>query len=384
MICPRLPRRRFGRGITFPSFVLLLFGPSCNVRLYLTGLPENHSWAQVSVWYLNLDILSKGLADQGSEVTAKSPNDTHKKIVRIQTELSKDANTDPKSQAATANPAAGADLISSEPVAVAQDKSVAKATPTPALASGTAGKKSSEPWRILCDLYYKGTPWKSEFKKTFPDASTALSQFALRHMLTERRDCSNTLLWTSDIQMTNFHVNQTFTVYPLIDGPKRTEIQKNYDLYWAIITFTDGPPVSKTNTTMREEDKRLAMAVHKITSMGYHVDVWTYLDDDGWYVDLILAEAELARDPTEDKHTCSSSRSPSVLLDPQHCERRRRYEFFLRDGVPGFVQADLDLFDKLRNEILPGRLGRDQSQESAGTELMGFLEHSEETIVEAD
>lgn len=135
---------------------------------------------------------------------------------------------------------------------------------------------------------------------------------------------------------------------------------------------------------MREEDKRLAMAVREITSMGYHVDIWTYLDDDGWYVDLILAEAELAREPAEDKHACSSSRSPSVLLDPQHLERRRRYEFFLRDGVPGFVQADLDLFDKLRKGILSGRPGRYRSQDSAGAELMGFLEHTEETIIEAD
>lgn len=330
-------------------------------------------------------VMSKVLADQAPESNTASQNNTHKKTVRIQTELPLGANSDPQSQATASDLAAGAGPVTSEPAAVGQDKSIEKTSSATAIASATAAKKSSEPWRILCDLYYKGTPWKSELKKTFSDADTALTQFALRNMLTDQRDCSNTLLWTSEIQMATRQVNQTFTVYPLIDGPKRTEIQKNYDLHWAIITFTDGPPVTKTNTTMREEDKRLTKAVRKITSMGYHVDVWTYLDDDGWYVDLILAEAELAREPTEDKHMRRSSRSPSVLLDYQHLDRRRRYEFFLRDGVPGFLQADLDLLDKLRREtLLPERPGWNRLQEGAKSELMGFLEHTEETIMEAD
>lgn len=330
-------------------------------------------------------IASKARADQALESNTESQNHTHKKIGRIQTELPVGAISDPQLQATTSDLAAGAGPVTPEPAAVGQHKSIEKVTSAVAIASATAAKKSTEPWRILCDLYYKGTPWKSELKKTFTDANTALSQFALRHMLTDQRDCSNTLLWTSEIQMAKLQVNQTFTVYPLIDGPKRTEIQKNYDLHWAIITFTDGPPVPKTNRTMREEDKRLTMAVRKITSMGYHVDVWTYLDDDGWYVDLILAEAELAREPTEDKRMRRSSRSPSVLLDSQHLDRRRRYEFFLRDGVPGFLQAELDLFDKLRSDtLLPERPGWNRLQDGAKSELMGFLEHTEETIIEAD
>lgn len=330
-------------------------------------------------------VMSKALADQAPEPITEGQNNTHKKIVRIQTESPVGTSSDLQSQTTARDIAAGVDPITPEPAAVGQDKSIEKATSAAGIASATAVKKSSEPWHILCDLYYKGTPWKTELKKTFSDASTALSQFALRHMLTDQRDCSNTLLWTSEVQMAKLQVNQTFTVYPLIDGPKRTEIQKNYDLHWAIITFTDGPPVPKTNRTMLEEDKRLTMAVRKITSMGYHVDVWTYLDDDGWYVDLVLAEAELAREPAEDKHMRRSSRSPSVLLDSQHLDRRRRYEFFLRDGVSGFLQADLDLFDKLRSEtLLPVRPGWNRLQDGAKSELMGFLEHTEETIIEAD
>lgn len=333
----------------------------------------------------NPGVMLQALANLAPEPNTKSQNNTPKKVVRIQTELPIGTSSDTQAQATASEIAAGADPITSEPAAVAKDKSIDKATFAVAIASVTAAKKFSEPWRILCDLYYKGTPWKSELKKTFSDANTALSQFALRHILTDQRDCSNTLLWTSEIQMAKLQVNQAFTVYPLIDGPKRTEIQKNYDLHWAIIAFTNGPPTPNANTLMREEDKRLTMAVRNIISMGYHVDVWTYVDDDGWYVDLILAEAELARKPTEDKHVRRSSRSPSVLLDSQHLDRRRRYEFFLRDGVPGFLQADLDLFDKLRSKtLLPVRPGWTRLQDGAKSELMGFLEHTEETIIEAD
>ncbi|KAJ4425026.1 hypothetical protein N0V82_000308 [Gnomoniopsis sp. IMI 355080] len=286
------------------------------------------------------------------------------------------------SSVAAAAPAAGAKLISPEPAASAREKSVEKPKLSWAIASVTDDEKTVDPGRVSCDLYYKGTPWQPELKESFSDATSALSQFALRHILTENRDCSSTLLWTGDIQTQNLHVKQTFTVYALIDGPKRTKIQKKYKLPWAIITFTDGSSSTKTNQNLHEEDERLRTTVQIITSMGYHVNVWTYLDDDGWDMDLDLAEAELARQSAGDKHIRNLSRSPSLFFDPQHLKRRSRYEVFVQHGVAGFIQADLDLFDKLYLHF--ERLGWGKPQSGAGLELMGFLEHAEETIVEVD
>lgn len=222
-------------------------------------------------------------------------------------------------------------------------------------------------------------------------------------MLSESRDCSNTLLWTNEIQMRHFQVNQTFTVYPLIDGPLRTEIQKNYHLHWAIIIFTDGPSTTKC-AGLHEEDERLMMAIHNVISMGYHVAVWTYLDDDDWGADLELAGLELAQTLSEQETRRTQSRTLSRFLDPQHIERRERYEVFVRHGIAGFLQADLNIFDELRTRIAQAerqarelaqgvdhstkvelaQLPQAPSQNSAGPELMGFLEHTEESIVEVD
>lgn len=308
-----------------------------------------------------------------------------KEIVQIPTGSPTEAKSAPQAQVASAAGAAAASFISTEPAGGTQEKSVNTPRATVAFAVATADRKTLDTERILCDLYYKGSPWQPEFKKSFPDATSALSQFTLRHMLTEKHDCSNTLLWTSELQETALRVNQTFTVYPLTDGPKRAEIQRNFDLHWAIIRITHGLSSKNVNTDLNKVDRRLTMAVRNITLMGYHVDVWTCLDDDGWAVDLILAEAELARDTTEEEHIRSPSRSPSVVFDPQHIERRKRYDVFARQGVAGFLQADLDFFDKLRSGTLHSeRFGWNQLKNTAGSELMGFLEHTEETIVEAD
>lgn len=332
-----------------------------------------------------LAFLAETLTVPASEPKPKGQNSNFKQVVRIQNGLPTGVKSVAQARVAAAKPAAGADIILPEPVASAQEKSDNKAKFKVAFTSLTADTRTLEGGRLLCDLYYKGTPWQSELKKSFSDATSALSHFALRHMLTEKPDCSNTLLWTSEIQTTNLRVNQNFTVYPLTEGPKRTEIQRNYNLHWAIIAFTDGSSSATTKTDLRKEDERLTMAIRKISSMGYHIDVWTYLDDDGWDVDFILAEAELARSTTEEKHLRSPPRSLSVFFDTQHLERRRRYEVFARHGVAGFFKADLDFLDKLQSRIFhPERLSCSHLQNGAGSELMGFLEHMEETIVELD
>lgn len=334
---------------------------------------------------------------------SRDRNNHPEQVIRFRSKPSLEASSDSQAQdVTTAASVAGTGLSAPGLAASAHDKNAGKPSSTVTKASVSACKKPLEPWRILCDLYYKGTPWQPEHKKSLPDAASALSQFALRHMLSEHRDCSNTLLWTSEVQMTQVRVKQTFTVYPLIDGPLRTKIQKNYDLPWAIINFTNGPSTT-SSTTLHYGDERLMMAIRNIISMGYHVEVWTYLDDDEWDVDLKLAKAELARN--EEAHIRTPTRNRRVLLDPQHIQRRRKYDVFVRHGVAGFSQADLDLLDKLQPEQLcrvlvdddfvilgvghshniePARLPQSQSQKRTGSELMGFLEHTEETIAEVD
>lgn len=340
----------------------------------------------------------KALTDQVPEPKPNSLNNTFENFVPVQTEMITGAKL--KSEAQVAAPYANGIQGSPGPATSVQNKSADKFTPKVAIANVTRDKQPLEPWHALCDLYYKGTPGQPEHKKSFVDASAALSQFALRHMLSEKCDCSNTLLWTSEIQMEESLVSQTFTVYPVIDGPKRKEMHQNYDIHWAIITFTDERFNTKT-ADLHEVDKRLMMAIRNVVSMGYHVDVWNSLDEDAWHMDLMLAEAELARDSTMGRHISSSTRNPSVFLNPQHLERRKKYEALVQHGVAGFLQADLDFLDGSWNEHLRWvsdkafvRIGvlrldhveptqlplRSVSQDSAQSELMGFLEYTEETI----
>lgn len=275
-----------------------------------------------------------------------------------------------------------------------------------------------EPWQIVCDLYYKGTPAMPEYKKGFSDAPSALAHFALRHMLSESRDCSPTLLWTRDRQETcggKPRVHQAFNVYPLIDGPRRIELAKQpVNLHWAIITFTDGPPTVKS-TDLDWEDGRLMAAVHNITSMGYHVDVWSSYDDNGWRFDIREAESQ-HRQVVQEKTPLTDQ--ADVFSSPIYLEHRERYEACMRHGLAGFTQEELTHLDTMQNEILHAQqphkepsseddyvfVDIDQQDDAKlakaapltgsavqntadletkeSTELMGFLEHMEESITE--
>lgn len=337
-------------------------------------------------------------------------NRTFNKSVRVHTQILGEAESGSQAQLAPAAPATEMKLLLPGSAETgAETKSAEKQTLTVAIASVVACKKPLELSRVPCDLYYKGTPWQPGYKKDFPDTTSALSHFALRHILSDCRDCSSTLLWTSDIRMPQLQVNQTFTVYPPIDGPLRAAIRKKYDLRRAIITFANDSSSTKS-IELCDEDERLMIAIRNIISMGYHVDVWTDLDNAEWDVDLALAEVELGRDLKEEAHVRNASRSASVFLDPQHLERRERYEVFVGHGVTGFVQADLELLDSLRREVLrserldwksihddvalvdaghptsvePAQVTQIRVQNSARSELVGFLEHTEETIAKLD
>lgn len=282
--------------------------------------------------------------------------------------------------------------------------------PKVAFASVETEKESREEWRIKCALYFKGSPWRKERSEVFPDASSALSHFALHNMASERQNCSNVLLWIGDIPYTTPKTKQTFIIYPHYDGPRRIEIESKYCLEWAILAFTDDskptklPPVKSKD--MSAEDERLMAAVRNIADMGYHVDVWTCRDSSNWDFDI-----DCIRDFGLVKVVAKRQQ------DPESLERRERYEAFIRHGVSGFSQDDIKLLDNALHEDVQDEhvdqsgeyeddydyaddgyeeevdveeqsqsqsqsQSQPQSQTECGPDLDGFLEHQEETITE--
>lgn len=222
-----------------------------------------------------------------------------------------------------------------------------------------------EDWRIKCDLYYKGTAWEPERKRSFGDASAALAHFALRHMLSENRDCSETLLWTREKREAHGkepRISQSFTVYPTVDGPRRLELYKRPgNIHWAMITFTNGPPIVKS-TDADWEDERLMTAVRYITSMGYHVVVWSCYDENSWVSDVKLAELE-HRQLVEEEDVLALKRS---LYSPaDHLERRERYQACMRHGLAGFSQEELTNLSELQ-------MGNQQAEHNQQAEQLGW------------
>lgn len=316
--------------------------------------------------------------------------------------------------------ASGVTAGSETPKLEKSNKTIFKPSKVPGWLISPDNQMIMEPWRVLCDLYYKGTPSKPEHKKGYPDAPAALADFALRHMLSESRDCSPTLLWTRDRGETygeRFRVHQAFNVYPLIDGPRRIELAKQPgNVHWGLITFTDGPPTVKT-TDMSWEDERLMAAVRNITSMGYHVDVWTCYDDNSWKYHILDAESQ-HRQVVKEKNPLIDK--ADVFSSPIYLEHRSRYEACMRHGIAGFNQDELTHLDTMQKEILHAQQPQKESsneddyvfvdapprqktnaklaeaarridstvrnivelETKRATELMGFLEHMEESITE--
>lgn len=275
--------------------------------------------------------------------------------------------------------------------------------PKVAFASPETAEESREKWRTECVLYFKGSPWKPERREAFPDASSALSHFALHNMEGERQHFSNVLVWIGEISYTTPRTKQTFIIYPHYDGPRRVEIEENYCLEWAFIAFTDDskptklPPMKSKDTSA--EDERIMAAVRSIADMGYHVDVWTRRDSANWDFDI-----DCVRDFGLVKLVADRQQNPENL------ERRERYEAFIRHGVSGFSQDDIKLLDnalhKAKDEQADQNADYDddydyaddgyeckvecespsppqiQLQTECGSDLDGFLEHQEETITE--
>lgn len=206
--------------------------------------------------------------------------------------------------------------------------------------------------RAQCDLYYKGTPWAPEQKLTFPDATAALSEFALKHMLSDSREWSGTLLWTHERCKTHGvrQARQAFTVYPLIDGPRRVELAKHVPaLDWAIISFTN----DLTRTTVKQtdldwEDERLKVAVRTVISTGYQVDVWTSADDAAWEQLMQLTESEYCQ--LDKKHPPLTYPVVEWLCLGDH-RRRQKYQALMRQGLAGFDQHVLAHFDNMQSAI---------------------------------
>lgn len=272
--------------------------------------------------------------------------------------------------------------------------------PRAKVAFADVAKEVEEEWLTQCALYYKGSPWQTERTETFPDASSALSHLAIHKMLDDRRHCSNVLLWTGQIPYTNPKTKQTFTIYPHYDGPRRIEIEERYCLEWAFIAFTDGTKATRLPPTrskvLSEEDARLMAALKSVIQMGYHVDVWTCRDNENWDFDV-----DCVRDFGMKKLVAQRQQSEEAV------ERRKRYQAFIRHGVAGFSQSDIDLlFSKLdvnrKNEeeedeydyahdgyeheedgVQQSRAHvQKQNTADLDSELNGYLEHQEETITE--
>ncbi|CAN8097269.1 unnamed protein product [Discula destructiva] len=231
-------------------------------------------------------------------------------------------------------------------------------------------------------------------------------------MLSDNRDCSQTLLWTcesGEIGGERPYTNQAFTVYPLIDGPQRTELAKESShLDWAIITFTNGPTTTKS-TELEREDERLKTAVRHVISMGYHVDIWTACDDGAWREAIEVAESQYRRLVQEGRKIADQV---NVFSFSHDYELRQRYQAFVRHALAGFSQDELTDLHAMQNainqakrksqnytqanlsvravqehDIKPAVMTqrpRSAFRTGAAPELMGFLEHVEESITEVE
>lgn len=272
------------------------------------------------------------------------------------------------------------------------------------IAEPVFGKEPDQNWQMKCALLYKGSAWVPEERYVFSDAASALSYFAAKNLIGQRR-WSNIVLWTGDISYTHPKTKQTFTAYPLYDSPHRIKIDDKYCLEWAFVAFADKQDKRNANKIppmlskdMPKEDGSLVTALTKIRFMGYHVDVWTSRDSDRWDVAI-----EMIREFGMKRHVASKLRTP------EYAELRKKYEAFIRHGVAGFSRDDIVLFDKTQNSskaIVPDTSSeedydyaddgyehdgddfelvfapRSRSQQEDVPELHGFLEHQEETIVE--
>lgn len=270
------------------------------------------------------------------------------------------------------------------------------------IAEPKLGDETDQGWQMKCALLYKGSAWFPEERFVFSDAASALSHFALKNSVGQRR-WSNVILWTGEIPYTRPKTRQTFTAYPFYDGPRRIEIEDKYCLEWAFIAFADKKTATKLPPMRSKdlsEDGRLITALTKIRFMGYHVDVWTCHDSESWD-----SAMEMVRDFKMKKSVADQFRTP------EYVELRKKYEAFIRHGVAGFSRDDIALLDRIQNEDEAVGLeasseedydyandgyehdGDDfelvfaptsQSHPEDESELHGFLEHQEESIEEDD
>lgn len=287
-----------------------------------------------------------------TDLKPKSRNDTPKEISHNQSQLSSGTETNSQErtdpQAVASTPTVGTQFSSS-----GLENSDDSVLMFPKIELPDVSVSTLESWHVLCDLYYKGTPWTPEHKIGFQDSASALAHFALRqchHTHLQSGEFSETVLWTCEmreIPRRRPRINQAFTVYPPMDGPRRIELAKDACLKWAIITFTNNPTAVKP-AQFTWEDERLVTAVRNIISLGYHVDVWTVCDELAWEDEIELAEAEYLQ-VVEGK--TQPTNQANVDSDPDDNQRRERYQACLRHGLAGFSHDELTRLKTLQTAI---------------------------------
>jgi hypothetical protein len=241
-----------------------------------------------------------------------------------------------------------------------------------------------EPKRSLavkCDVHYPMTPSAPSRTEHFEDTAAALSNYCLNNMLCENPGYGNLVLWTLHTSITSpSKEQQSFTVLPSYLKPDRNALGTTYQ--WAIIVFRNGPAPSRVPGAVRQDEWFLQVAVAKIVSMGYHIDVWTKSDNYCW------SEAKLEAFGNGDFG------GPDLSL-------REKYKAMVDHGIPGFSLSEMHTFDevcRIGNSTLDledsetvcsdvAPQVRPQTEDDQAlcsdhdSQFGGFLEHQEESIL---
>lgn len=249
----------------------------------------------------------------------------------------------------------------------------------------TIDNSSQEPkisLAVKCDVHYPLIPSAPSRTEHFEDTTAALSNYCLNQMLCGNPEYSNVVLWSLHTSMTSpCKMQQSLTVLPNYLKPDRNGLGTTYQ--WAIIVFRNDPAPSRVPSAVRQNEKVLQIAVANIVDMGYHIDVWTKLDNYCWRESKLQALGD------------GDCRGPDQSL-------REKYQAMVGHGIPGFSFHEIQTID----DVLRIRDLKSDSEDSepahtevalqtksetedmhlrcrSDSEFDGFLEHQEESIIPA-
>ncbi|KAL1874305.1 hypothetical protein Daus18300_003669 [Diaporthe australafricana] len=233
---------------------------------------------------------------------------------------------------------------------------------------------------VKCDVHYPLIPSAPSRTEHFEDTTAALSNYCLNQMLCGNPEYSNVVLWSLHTSTTlPCKMQQSFTVLPNYLKPDRNGLGTTHQ--WAIIVFRNDPAPSRVPSAVRQHEKVLQIAVANIVNMGYHIDVWTKLDNYCWRESKLQALGD------------GDYRGPDQSL-------REKYQAMVGHGIPGFSFHEIQTID----DVLRIRDLASDSEDSepahtevalqtkpeaedvhlgcgSDTEFDGFLEHQEESII---